>query len=446
MNTVDNICALASGTTGAISIIRLSGENVLEIGNSMWQGKEKLSYENRRKMLLGNLNGDQVLAVYFANPHSYTGEDVVEFHCHGGLRAAKSALESALSHGCRMAEAGEFTFRAFVNGKLDLVQAEAVCDLIESSNDLSMKIAEKQLAGFLSEKFANLRQDLTFILSECESRLDFSEENLDWDETLAEKVEDIVLEIEKLCESFNTGSVLKNGIKAVIAGKPNAGKSSLLNLLLGYERAIVTDIAGTTRDTLEESVSLRNIPTRLIDTAGLRESSDKIEAMGIDRSRQSINEAEIIFWLIDSSSENLQSEIDELLANMSKFRKIIVVWNKIDLIDAPDKLNLIPNAVNVKISAATNLNIEELLDAYENMVWGSDAHEEPEIAINSRHLELLRDTLQTLPEAIYLFRENSYELAAVQIQAAIKNLGLITGETADVDVLGEIFSRFCIGK
>ena len=446
MNTVDDICALASGTSGAISIIRLSGANVLEIGNRMWQGREKLSFENRRKMLLGNLQGDQVLAVYFANPHSYTGEDVVEFHCHGGLRAAKSALECALANGCRMAEAGEFTFRAFVNGKLDLVQAEAVCDLIESSNDLSMKIAEKQLAGFLSDKFTKLRQDLTFILSECESRLDFSEENLDWDESLAEKVEDIVLEIEKLCESFNTGSVLRNGVKVVIAGKPNAGKSSLLNLLLGYERAIVTDIAGTTRDTLEESVSLRNIPTRLVDTAGLRESSDKIEAMGIDRSRQSINEAEIIFWMLDSSSSDLPAELAELLENRSKYRKIIAIWNKIDLVDNVEKLQEIEGIPNVKISAAQNQNIEKLLDIYENMVWDSDAHEEPEIAINSRHLELLREVLNTLPEAIYLFRENSYELAAVQIQAAIKNLGLITGETADVDVLGEIFGRFCIGK
>ncbi|MBR7126971.1 MAG: tRNA uridine-5-carboxymethylaminomethyl(34) synthesis GTPase MnmE [Lentisphaeria bacterium] len=446
MNTIDNICALATGTTGAISIIRLSGENVLEIGNKMWQGKELLSFQNRRKMLLGNLNGDQVLAVYFANPHSYTGEDVVEFHCHGGLRAAKSALESALANGCRMAEPGEFTFRAFVNGKLDLVQAEAVCDLIESSNDLSMKIAEKQLAGALSQRFSKLRQDLTFILSECESRLDFSEENLDWDETLAEKVEDIVMEIEKLCESFNTGSILRNGIKAVIAGKPNAGKSSLLNLLLGYERAIVTDIAGTTRDTLEESVSLRNIPTRLVDTAGLRDSTDKIEAMGIDRSRQSIKEAEIIFWLLDSSSENLQSEIAELLENKTKYHKIIVVWNKIDLLDNPDHIQEIEGLINVRISAEKNWNIEKLLDAYENMVWDNGEHEEPEIAINSRHLELLQDTLSGLPEAIYLFRENSYELAAVQIQAAIKNLGLITGETADVDVLGEIFGRFCIGK
>lgn len=446
MNTVDNICALATGTSGAISIIRLSGENVLEIGNKMWQGKEKLSYDNRRKMLLGNLNGDQVLAVYFANPHSYTGEDVVEFHCHGGLRAAKSALECALANGCRMAEAGEFTFRAFVNGKLDLVQAEAVCDLIESSNDLSMKIAEKQLAGFLSEKFKKLREDLTFILSECESRLDFSEENLDWDETLAEKVEDIVIEIEKLCDSFNTGSVLRNGVKAVIAGKPNAGKSSLLNLLLGYERAIVTDIAGTTRDTLEESVSLRNIPTRLVDTAGLRESDDKIEAMGINRSRQSINEAEVIFWLLDSSSEKLQDEINELLENQSKYHKIIVVWNKIDLLKDTSQITDIEGMPNVKISAEKNWNIEELLDAYENLIWDREENEEPEIAINSRHLELLRDTLQGLPEAIYLFRENSYELAAVQIQAAIKNLGLITGETADVDVLGEIFGRFCIGK
>jgi tRNA modification GTPase len=233
-------------------------------------------------MKLGRIGLEPALAVYMKSPHSYTGDDVVEIQCHGGVAAADHALKKIFAAGARCADPGEFTFRAFVNGKLDLVQCEAVADLIESNNDMAMKIASRQLDGLLSNRLGVLREQLIFCLSECESRLDFPEENLDWYEELPEKLANAVEQLQILLDSAKRGDIFRNGVKTVIVGKPNAGKSSLLNFLLGYERAIVTDIAGTTRDSLEEKIVLRNIPVRLIDTAGLRENAGEIEKIGID--------------------------------------------------------------------------------------------------------------------------------------------------------------------
>ncbi len=445
MNTVDNICAIATGTSGAISIMRISGANALEIGNKIWQG-ETFCEKNARKMLLGKLGNDQVLGVYFKAPKSYTGENIIEFHCHGGVRTAKAALEIALQNGCRMAEAGEFTFRAFVNGKMDLVQAEAVCDLIESQNNSAMRLAERQLEGALSACFAKIREELIFALSECESRLDFPDEVLDWDNNLVERIAKIIAELKDLSSTFGNGSILRNGIKTVIAGNPNAGKSSLLNLLLGYDRAIVTEIAGTTRDTLEEFVSLRNIPTRLIDTAGLREdSNDVIENMGIARSRKILQESDVVFWVLDASDKNVTTAVKELEQSLIDSDKVIAIWNKIDCVDA-STLPKIKKYKEVKISVATQNNIEELLDIYEKMVWDGKEHEEIDIAVNSRHLEKINLAINALENCIPELIEESYELSAMMLQEAIHQTGEITGETVNPDILGEIFSRFCIGK
>ena len=443
MNTVDTIAALASGVNGAIAVLRLSGSESLKIAHRLIGGKVRLDGENTRKMMLVRIGFDHALAVYFKGPASYTGEDVVEFQCHGGAKVAKSVLDLLLSQDeCRLAEPGEFTFRAFVNGKLDLVQSEAVADLIESNNDMAMKIASRQLDGLLSNQLGILREQLIFCLSECESRLDFPEENLDWDEELPEKLSTALEEINSLLASAKRGEILRNGVKTVIVGKPNAGKSSLLNFLLGYERAIVTDIAGTTRDSLEETVVIRNIPVRLIDTAGLRENAEAVEKIGIERSYRYLDEAQVVFWMLDASAP----DIAELLDFCRKNQNIIAVWNKCDLITDSAALPELP-VPSVRISVLKGQGLDALSNAFEEKVWGMDEHSnETEFAVNARHAALLEEIKIILAEAIMNCMEHEFELAAVQLQAAVRNLGFITGETADVDILGEIFSRFCIGK
>lgn len=443
MNTVDTIAALASGVNGAIAVLRLSGSEALKIAHRLIGPKIRLDGENTRKMMLVRIGFDHALAVYFKGPASYTGEDVVEFQCHGGAKVAKSVLDLLLAQDeCRLAEPGEFTFRAFVNGKLDLVQSEAVADLIESDNDMAVKIASRQLDGLLSNRLKELRELLIFCLSECESRLDFPEENLDWDEELPEKIAGAVNQVQILLDSAKRGDIFRNGVKTVIVGKPNAGKSSLLNFLLGYERAIVTDIAGTTRDSLEEKIVLRNIPVRLIDTAGLRENAEAVEKIGIERSYKHLDEAQIVFWMLDASAPDCA----ELLEYCKKNENIIAVWNKCDLIDEKTILPELP-VPSVRISVLNGSGLEALSDAFEAKVWGMDErNNESEFAVNARHAALLSEIKTILGEAIINCMEHEFELAAVQLHSAVRNLGFITGETADVDILGEIFSRFCIGK
>ncbi len=442
MNTLDTICAPATAVGGAVAVIRISGPKALETGRAVWQGRSELSKNNARKMLLGRAAGDHVLAVYMPGPNSYTGDDVVELHCHGGNLACRAVLDGLLKAGCRTAEPGEFTFRAFVNGKMDLVQAEAVSDLIGAQSDMALHLAERQLAGALSSEFSGIRDTLIEVLAECESHLDFPDESLDWDLSLAEKLAGPAVKLEKLLNSGQAGKILRDGVRVVIAGRPNAGKSSLLNLLLGYDRAIVTDIAGTTRDTLEEKTELNGIPVRLTDTAGLREGADTVEKLGIERSRASLRTAEMVFWLLDATAEDLNAEISGLTAEMPE--NVIALWNKIDL--APERtLPKLPCA-SVKISALTGENSEELIQLFSGKIWQKDDWNEPEIAVNARHQELLSQAVSALPEAIRLIGANEWELAAIPLRSAIDAIGGITGETADPDVLENIFSRFCIGK
>lgn len=442
MNSCDTISAPATAVGGAIAVIRIAGPRALEIGNAVWQGRHPLHFDCRRQMLLGKVGGDSVLAVYMPQPHSYTGDDVVELHCHGGALAARAALEATLQAGCRAAEPGEFTFRAFINGKLDLVQAEAVGDLIGAQSDTALHLAEKQLQGRLSEELGALRNQLVEILAECESHLDFPDEELDWDDTLSAKLQPVTERLGRLAATDHTGQVLRDGIPVVIAGRPNAGKSSLLNAILGFERAIVTAIAGTTRDTLEESAVFAGIPIRLTDTAGLRESADEIERLGIARSRESLRGAAVVFWVLDASGADLEAEIAELLA--APPAKIIAVWNKIDLV--PDReLPALPCPA-VRIAARTGENLSALGEAFAAQVWDGADWREPDFAVNSRHAAELRQAADNLPEVAQLIADGEWELAAIPLRLAIEALGRITGENADPDVLESIFSRFCIGK
>ncbi len=452
MNTEDTICAICTGVGGAISIIRIAGADALKIGRKIWRGQSELNKKNARKMLLGKIvlqdgsAGDSALALYMPGPNSYTGGDVVELHCHGGVLATRQTLDTALQAGARSAEAGEFTFRAFVNGKMDLTQAEAVCDLITAHSDMALHLAERQIQGKLSASIGELRAQLIDILAECESRMDFAGEDLDWTDAsvFIDKLENIGANIAKLLESGREGIVLRNGIRVVLAGKPNSGKSSLLNLLLGFDRAIVTQVPGTTRDTLEETANLRGIPVTLIDTAGIREATDLIEGIGIDRSHQSIKQAQIVFWLLDASARDLDAEINEMNTHTVDKENLIAIWNKSDLIQ-DRALPGLP-CPSLKVSVLKSQGIEDLLNLLEKAVWEFPHSGEPEIAVNARHAKLLQEAIEALPGAAVNLGDNDWELAAVHLRSAISALALITGEESDPDILDNIFSRFCIGK
>jgi tRNA modification GTPase len=403
-------------------------------------------------MLLGNLHdlnsstGDTALAVYMPNPNSYTGDDVVELHIHGGILTAKNTLEATLAAGARLAEPGEFTFRAFINGKLDLTQAEAVGDIITAQTDMALHLAEKQLQGNLSTTVKECYTNLVALLAECESRLDFVDENLDFDSTtyLTDQLDTILNKINKLYATREDGVILRNGVRAVIAGRPNVGKSSLLNLLLGFDRAIVTKIPGTTRDTLEELAHIRGIPVKLSDTAGIRESDNLVESIGIERSKSSLEQSEIILWLLDGSSDNLEDECKDMLIHIKGYEdKTIAIWNKMDNNSVP-----LPNLSieSASISVKEQHQIDNFLDLYETKTWERPHTDEPEMAINTRHADLLQKVIKTLPEAQLEIQDESWELTSVHLQLAISLLGEITGETASPDILDNIFSKFCIGK
>ncbi len=451
-NIEDSIAAISTGTGGAVSIIRISGKSSPEIANSVWKGRKKLGPDGRRTMLLGRCVSpdsrffEQAVAVYFPGPASYTGEDMVEIHCHGGNLVSRKVLELVIHAGARQADPGEFTCRAFMNGKLDLTQAEGVSEIISARTSMALNLAERQTSGILGRTIREIRSSLIHVLSECESRLDFPEENLDWKPAgeLCIELAGAISEIEKLLKYRTEGAILREGIRIVIAGRPNVGKSSLLNILLGYDRAIVTPLPGTTRDTVEELAAIRNIPVRLIDTAGIREADNIIENKGIERSMASIRQAQVILWLLDASSDH-SDEIKTMNGHVAGRTNAIAVWNKTDLLAKSAGLPQ-TGIPTVEISAGKNDGIERLLDVIEKSIWGFPHTDEPETAVSTRHSTLLEEALEALPGAVEKIKSQEWELASVSLHAAVTALGKITGEDASPDMLDEIFSRFCIGK
>jgi tRNA modification GTPase len=408
----------------------------------VWQGKNDPGKENNhRKMLLGKVNGDPALAVFMPGPRSYTGDDVAELHCHGGAAAASNAMTAILASGARSAEPGEYTFRAFVNGKLDLLQAEAVADIISSGSQAALYLAEKQLAGSLSSRIDDLYDRLITLRSECESRLDFPDEELDFDDTVPAQLAAVRQDIENLIATAETGSIIRDGVNVVIAGKPNSGKSSLLNRILGFDRAIVSDIPGTTRDTVESSAVIRGIGVNLTDTAGLRESDDPVEKMGIERSFRTIRAAMVTFWLLDASVSDPAAEAASIDRNAPG---LIAVWNKCDIAGNKD----LPETglPTVKISARSGENLDRLFDAFESKVFAGQTPVIPEFAVNARSAALLNDSLVNIDRAGNLFNNGDYELAAAELAESSVKIGEITGRTTAPDILDKIFHRFCIGK
>ena len=443
--TEQTIAAVATAPGGAICIIRLSGPNALDIADRVFKktNGEKLCNAKGYSVHFGNImiNNevlDNALATVFRAPHSYTGEDSVEFSCHGSQYIANKTLEVLIANGATSAAKGEFTKRAFLNGKLDLSQAEAVADLIASDSKAYHRIAMNQMKGNYSEGINNLREQLVELAALLELELDFSDEDVEFADRsrLLSIIQHLDNEINSMCISFKTGNAIKEGIPVAIIGEPNVGKSTLLNTLVEEQRAIVSDIAGTTRDTIEEIVLINGVKFRFIDTAGIRNSSDIIESLGIERSRKAIERAEIILAVCEGDKLNLPKELD------FKDKRVIVVFNKRDIygIHKTDY-----DGEYVYISAKENIGISELKELISSC-YQFESEQDLTVA-NSRHYEVLQHSAAELKIARDALTDGlSSDLIVEHIRAIINYLGEITGQITSNEILESIFSKFCIGK
>jgi len=450
----DTIIALATPPgVGAISVVRLSGKYSISVVNKVFQGKN-LEAEKSHTIHLGQIKDedkiiDEVLVSIFREPNSYTKENVVEISCHGSNYIIKEIISLFIRLGIRFARPGEFTQRAFINGRFDLVQAEAVADLIASDSDTSHEMAMKQMRGGFSKEINTLRESLIHFASLIELELDFGEEDVQFAsrKELKETVLTLKSEIEKLISSFRLGNAIKNGVPTVIVGKPNVGKSTLLNALLKEDRAIVSEIPGTTRDFIEDEIFIEGIRFRFIDTAGLRDTEDAVEAMGVARTREKMQKASLILYLFDLSKEKLV-EIEKVVAELESQKiPFLKIGNKKD-IAAPALLKEFGNDEEmILISAATEENLEELKTKILHKVHLDNINTGESIVTNVRHLEALRKTSSDLDEVLTGLEKNiTHDLLAQDIRHALFHLGEITGEITTEDLLGNIFSKFCIGK
>ena len=449
MNPVDTIVAIASAPgVGAVSLIRVSGADAVSICAKAVHCIGGLESQPERYAVLAKVKNaagevlDEVLATVFKNPKSFTGEDVVELACHGGVLVTRRVLERLLECGARSAEAGEFSKRAFENGKLDLTQAEAIMDLISAQTDLALRAAHEQLGGKLGDQSEALRETLIGVVAHVEAYIDFPDEDIDPDTgaSLLKRIDDVLAGVDAMLATAEQGRILREGVRTVICGEPNVGKSSLLNSLLGYERAIVSDIEGTTRDTVEEVVNIQGIPLRLIDTAGVRESEDKIEREGILRSEKQIELADLIIEVVDGSKASKRLLTDEQIGG----RHHVLVINKKDL--GTD--SAWQDAEGVKISCSTEEGVDVLGKAVADELmlsegtWGGHA-----VAINARHQDCLRRAKSSLTVARETFTsEVGSEFAALDLREALAAIGEIAGRVDTEEILGSIFASFCIGK
>ena len=446
----DTICALATPAgTGAIGVIRVSGSRAIEIVNILFKGKDLAAQASHTihfgKITDGSRIIDEVLASLFVAPKSYTGEHTVELSCHGSTYIQQQILQLLVQHDCRLAKPGEFTLRAFLNKKLDLSQAEAVADLIASDSAESHKMAMQQMRGGFGAQINQMRTQLVNFASLIELELDFSEEDVEFAarEELLVLVSQIAALIQNLLDSFNYGNAIKNGIPTVIAGKPNAGKSTLLNALINEERAIVSDIAGTTRDTIEEAFVVDGITFRLIDTAGIRQhASDAIEEIGIERAFEKLQKASIIMYVFDATLTTAEQLTEELKLFSSYPAIVIPVANKTDTLTHTSAFN----QETVSISAKNNIGME-LLKQRLVVAVRKDEIKNDIIITNLRHYEALKHTADTLQQVLNgIDMRISGELLALDIRKALFHLAEITGEVTTDDLLANIFSKFCIGK
>ena len=455
----DTIAAIATAPgEGGIGIIRISGEKSLQVAQSIFKSKsgKMIKDYNARTLIYGTVVDnekviDEVLVAYMKGPNSYTAEEVIEINCHGGFISVKKILELILSKGVRLAEAGEFTKRAFLNGRIDLSQAEAIIDVIKSKTDMAHEVAQSQLEGSLAKKIKDLRMNVTEVLAHLEVSIDFAEEDVEeiTYQTLEEKALELRNEIKKLYDTAESGKILRDGLKTVIVGKPNVGKSSLLNSILGENRAIVTDIAGTTRDVIEEFVNIKGIPLKIVDTAGIRETEDVVEKIGVEKSRESFSTADLVIMVLDASRK-LSEEDMEILESL-KNKKTIVLLNKMDL-EPQIELEKIEEFINsediIKISALKHQGIEELQDKIEAMVYHGSVKNSSNLMItNSRHKDALFKAYESINDAISAIEQRMpYDFIEVDFKNIWDYLGYINGDTVREDLLDTIFANFCIGK
>lgn len=468
-STNDTICAISTpiGASG-IGIVRLSGKNALKIADKIFMPRNgrkpsqmpgytvhyghivrripaQYSIRNTQYEII-----DEVLLTVMRAPKSYTKEDIVEINAHGGTECLRKILDLAVSHNARVAEPGEFTKRAFLNGRLDLSQAEAVLDIINARTESSLRVAQRQLCGELSKVIKSIKMEILDIRVNIEAGLDFPDEELQPLDAavLLKKLNKCIFGLGQLLEDFHNGMILRNGITAVICGKANVGKSTLMNRLLKYERAIVTPVAGTTTDTIEEAANIKGIPLKLVDTAGLMQTDNEISKEGISRTKKYIKSADLVLLVFDSSSKFSKQDMEVI--NAVKDKKLLVIINKTDL---PPRLNMdrikecLAGKKIIGVSAKKNKNIDKLCETIVDMVWsGGISVSDGPLLTNVRHKHAIAQALKLLESANAHFNTEHKELIAQDLKEAQDNLGLVTGENFTENLLDEIFSQFCIGK
>lgn len=459
MKITDTIAAISSaaGNSG-IGIIRVSGDEAIEVVDKIFRpankNKKLANVESHTvhygHIMDGDKTLDQVLVIVMKNPYSYTGEDTVEIDCHGGMLILKKVLDLVLKNGARTAEPGEFTKRAFLNGRIDLSQAEAVMDLINSKNDFALNSSIEQLKGGVSDAIKDIRKDIIYHIAFIESALDDPEHiSLDsYDEEITKMLNENINKISKLVNSFDNGRIMKEGIKTVILGKPNAGKSSLLNLMLGEDRAIVTDIEGTTRDTLEENINFNGLSLKIIDTAGIRDTEDLVERIGVNKAKEIAKEGDLIIYVVDGSRE--LDDNDREIIKLINDKQAIILVNKSDMdtVINIDELKKDSNRDVILFSAKNGEGMEQLEEEIRNMFYSGKVTYNDQVYItNARHKEALENALESLKQV-----KNSVDAGmpedfySIDLMDAYTDLGLIIGESVEDDLVNEIFSKFCMGK
>lgn len=455
----DTIAAIATAmSSSGIGIVRVSGEDAITIADRIFTGKnkdKKLVDAKSHTIHYGVIRDgdevlDEVLVMLMKGPHSYTAEDTVEIDCHGGVLVMKKILETVIKYGARPAEPGEFTKRAFLNGRIDLSQAEAVIDVINSRNEYAMKSSVSQLKGSVSREVKKLREDILYQIAFIESALDDPEHiSLDgYKDTLEEKLQPMMEEMEHMIQSADNGKIVSEGIKTVILGKPNAGKSSLMNVLVGEERAIVTDIAGTTRDTLEEHIRLHGLSLNVVDTAGIRETEDIVEQIGVSKARTVADDADLIIYVVDASCP--LDENDETIMEMIRGQKAVVLLNKTDLatVVTEEELSAKTGKTVVSISAKEETGIDQLEKTIQKLFYEGELNFNDEVLItNVRHKTALVNALASLKMvAQSIVDEMPEDFLTIDLMDAYEQLGTIIGEAVEDDLVNEIFSKFCMGK
>ena len=454
----DTIAAISTAMTNSgIGIVRLSGEDAFSIIDKIYKGKSpKLLSEQKSHtihygyIMDGEQTIDEVLVLLMRGPHSYTGEDTVEIDCHGGVFVTRKILETVIKYGARPAEPGEFSKRAFLNGRMDLSQAEAVIDIISSKNNYALQSSVNQLKGSVHNKIKEIREVILYHTAFIESALDDPEHiSVDgYGDSLLGVVKDLQQKIQCLLDTADDGRIIKEGIKTVIVGKPNAGKSSLMNVLVGEEKAIVTEIAGTTRDVLEENIQLQGVSLNIMDTAGIRDTSDIVEKIGVDKAKENAEKADLIIYVVDASRP--LDENDHEIIEMIRDKKAVILLNKSDLSTVVDKkaLETLITKPMIDISAKEETGIHELESTLKEMFYHGDISFNDEVYItNIRHKTALADALSSLKKVEESIENQMPEdFFTIDLMDAYESLGSITGETIGEDLVNEIFSKFCMGK